>query len=122
MAADSHVVLEFFKVVWSLLNILLLVLEGYLFLISVFAWRKKAEQEMKDPILHSFALVVAAHNEETVIKNLMDNLAEFHYPKDKFDIFVIADHCQDRTAEIAKSSGAFVYERSNRKERGKGTH
>jgi cellulose synthase/poly-beta-1,6-N-acetylglucosamine synthase-like glycosyltransferase len=120
MVADSHVILEFFKVVWSLLNILLLILEGYLFLISVFAWRKKSEHEAKNPFLHSFALIIAAHNEETVIKNLIDNLAELHYPKDKYDIFVIADHCQDRTAEVAKSSGAFVYERSNCLERGKG--
>ena len=43
-----------------------------------------------------------------------------NYPKELYDIFVVADNCQDKTAELARSAGAIVYERFNTEQRGKG--
>jgi cellulose synthase/poly-beta-1,6-N-acetylglucosamine synthase-like glycosyltransferase len=68
----------------------------------------------------SFAILVAAHNEEAVIKDIIDSLRRIEYPRELFDIFVIADNCTDRTAVIAKNNGAIVYERINKDKRGKG--
>lgn len=67
-----------------------------------------------------FAVFVAAHNEEQVIGPLLDNLLRMEYPRDLYDIYVIADNCTDRTAEIAKGFGVQVAERFSETERGKG--
>lgn len=67
-----------------------------------------------------FAVVVPAHNEELVISPLIDNLIALEYPQELYDIFVIADNCEDHTAEIARQHGALVYERTNLEQRGKG--
>ncbi len=42
------------------------------------------------------------------------------YDKKLYDIFVIADNCTDKTAEIAREKGAIVRERFDKKRRGKG--
>lgn len=70
--------------------------------------------------LHSFALIVSAHNEEAVIANMVASLRELDYPSDLYDIYVIADNCTDHTAEAAREAGAIVYERFNELRRGKG--
>lgn len=67
-----------------------------------------------------FALVVAAHNESAVIQHIIENLNDIDYPREYYDVFVIADNCKDNTAEISRNAGAIVYERFNQVERGKG--
>lgn len=69
---------------------------------------------------HRFALLVAAHNEEAVICNMVKSLQNLNYPADCYDIFVIADNCTDDTARIAREAGAIVYERTDTTKRGKG--
>lgn len=68
----------------------------------------------------SFALIVAAHNEESVIQDIVESLKRLDYPKELYDIFVIADNCTDKTAQKAKEKGAIVYQRADRLKRGKG--
>lgn len=60
---------------------------------------------------HKFMAIVPAHNEEAVIKNLVESLKAQDYPKELYDVYVIADNCTDRTAEIAKNAGAIVLKR-----------
>jgi cellulose synthase/poly-beta-1,6-N-acetylglucosamine synthase-like glycosyltransferase len=67
-----------------------------------------------------FALIVAAHNEELVIANIIESLKKLNYPKELFNIFVIADNCNDKTAAIARENGANVFERTNKEKKGKG--
>lgn len=67
-----------------------------------------------------FALVIAAHNEELVIANAVESINEMEYPKNMYNLFVIADNCSDRTAKIAGIHGALVYERFDDTRRGKG--
>ncbi|MBC8061728.1 MAG: glycosyltransferase family 2 protein [Clostridiaceae bacterium] len=67
-----------------------------------------------------FALVVAAHNEERVIKDIVKSLNQVDYPKELYDIFVIADNCTDKTAMKAREYGAKVFERNDKEKRGKG--
>ena len=69
---------------------------------------------------HRFALIIAAHNEEKVIASLIRSLKKLDYPKDAYDIFVIADNCTDNTAQTARNEGALAYERTDDKKRGKG--
>ncbi len=68
-----------------------------------------------------FALVVAAHNEEMVIDKIIESLQALDYPKELYDIMIIADNCDDKTAEIAKSyEGVQVHERNISNKKGKG--
>lgn len=91
----------------------------YYFTIAFFGmWRKKEEKTFVPE--KTFAIVVAAHNEEQVIGQLVENLHVLHYPDELYDIYVVADNCEDRTAEIARGRGAIVYERFNKTQRGKG--
>lgn len=58
-----------------------------------------------------YAFVFSARNEEKVIGNLIDSVRELDYNQENIDIIVVADNCDDRTAEIAKEKGCIVYER-----------
>ena len=90
----------------------------YLF-IAVFGFYKKKDTKTFEP-QKKFAMLVAAHNEEVVIENLVESLKHLDYPKELYDIFVIADNCTDNTAKIARAAGANVFERFNKEKRGKG--
>ncbi|HHU53057.1 MAG TPA: glycosyltransferase family 2 protein [Clostridiaceae bacterium] len=60
-----------------------------------------------------FAILISARNEEIVIPYLIRSLKALDYPKELFDIFVIADNCSDKTATVAKAEGAKVYSRND---------
>ena len=81
-------------------------------------WRRK-EKKILTP-QKSFAVIVAAHNEKAVIGQLITNLQELEYPKELYDIYVIADNCSDNTAEIARNAGAIVCERTHPTKKSKG--
>jgi cellulose synthase/poly-beta-1,6-N-acetylglucosamine synthase-like glycosyltransferase len=67
-----------------------------------------------------FAIVVPAHNEERVVDKLVESCLAIDYPRELFDVYVVADNCTDRTAEVAARAGARVLHRHNPVERGKG--
>ncbi len=91
----------------------------YYFVLAFFGlWRRK-ETNIYAP-QKIFAIVIAAHNEEKVIGQLLENLHVLKYPSNLYDIFVVADNCTDHTASIAQAAGAIVYERFNLEQRGKG--
>ncbi len=60
---------------------------------------------------HKFMAIIPAHNEEAVIRNLIKSLQDQDYPKDLYDIYVIADNCTDSTAMIAREEGAITLQR-----------
>jgi len=94
-------------------------LGAYQLVLAFFAYRKPKLAAHVAP-QKSFAVLVAAHNEEQVVGALIDNLKQLNYPKALYDIYVIADNCTDRTAEIARELDVRVCERFNRQKRGKG--
>jgi len=57
-------------------------------------------------------VAVPAHDEESVIGATVTHLRQMDYPLDQFDVHVVADYCTDATAQIARSAGAIVHERS----------
>jgi cellulose synthase/poly-beta-1,6-N-acetylglucosamine synthase-like glycosyltransferase len=70
--------------------------------------------------IHRFAILICARNEEKVIGKLIESLHKQNYPPDAFDVFVTADNCTDRTAQLARQSGAVVLERFDDAHMGKG--
>jgi len=69
---------------------------------------------------HKYGILIAARNEENVIENLIDSINKQDYPKDKLTVFVVADNCTDKTADIARKHGANVYERFDNERKTKG--
>ena len=91
----------------------------YYFIIAFFGIVQKKETKILKPE-KTMAVIVAAHNEEQVIGHLVDNIHLLNYPRALYDVFVVADNCKDKTAQIARDAGAIVFERFNLEQRGKG--
>ncbi len=68
----------------------------------------------------SFVILVPAHNEEDGLPATLDSLRCLSYPKSLYEIIVIADNCQDRTAEVARARDVTVLERSDAQKKSKG--
>lgn len=78
------------------------------------------DQPHGDKKLHRFAVLICARNEQAVIADLLHSIRSQTYPQALLEVFVMADNCTDRTAEIARMCGATVYERENHELVGKG--
>ena len=63
-------------------------------------------------------ILIPAHDEERVICATLKQLSQALNPEDR--VVVIADNCQDATAEIARAAGATVIERHDPNLKGKG--
>jgi len=92
----------------------------YQLVISICSLVKLKDKPMLENKQNRFMAIIPAHNEETVIGNLVNSLRNQDYPKELYDIYVIADNCTDRTARIAKDAGAIVYERFDAQNKTKG--
>lgn len=88
--------------------------------IYLFVGLRRAEVQLPDAKKnHRYAFLIAAHNEEVVIGQLVQSIKEQNYPAELVDIYVVADACTDNTATVAREAGAFVYERNDLARRGK---
>lgn len=68
---------------------------------------------------HRYAFVIAAHNEELVIGNLVRSILGQNYPRDLMEVFVVCDACTDDTHARAEEAGAIVWDRNDLARRGK---
>ncbi|MFZ3101161.1 MAG: glycosyltransferase family 2 protein [Desulfitobacteriaceae bacterium] len=100
-------------------QIIIIVFTFYYFILSMFGLYRRKETKILIPE-KTFAMVIAAHNEEKVIEPLIDNLFQMDYPRELYDVFVVADNCTDKTALIARNAGASVHQRFNSIKKGKG--
>ena len=73
-----------------------------------------------EPGCHSFAIVIPAHNEEQTIQEALTSCRALDYPTEKYDVYVIADNCSDRTADVASAGGVHCLVRQDEQRRGKG--
>lgn len=103
-----------------IIQIISYVLTFYYLFTSLFCWLPKKKMKDVTNKEHSYALIVAAHNEETVISQMVKSLNQLDYNRDKYEVFVIADNCTDNTAKYAREAGAQVFERFNDTLKGKG--
>ena len=103
----------------AIFQLVVFALMMYYFILAFFGFKRKTEKKNYTPT-KKFAMIVAAHNEEVVIGKLIESMLNQNYPRELFDIFVIADNCTDNTAKIARKYGVYVYERFNKEQKGKG--
>lgn len=67
-----------------------------------------------------FTVLVPAHDEEQGLSGALTALQRMAYPRDMWDLVVVADNCTDDTAVVARAHGARVLERDVPEQRGKG--
>lgn len=93
----------------SLLSLLMTTVVIYWLGVSFFGLRTpKARPKVKPS--KRFLILVPAHDEEVVIGALVENLTTLDYPRELYDVYVIADNCEDDTAAIARAGGAKALE------------
>lgn len=69
----------------------------------IFLFFLPAKKYAKAKEKHRVGIVISAKNEQECIANTLKSIINSNYPKDKFDIFVVADNCTDATAEICRT-------------------
>ena len=109
-------------IVFTAIQFLFICFGLYYFFMSIFGLLEKLNVKSCRGYLpeKKFAIFIPAYNEEEVIGNIVENLICLNYPKDLFDVYVIADNCTDKTVRIASDKGAKVLIRKDNKNRGKG--
>ncbi len=115
----SQVTLFFTNAVLSISTSLLLIICVF-FLIECIASRfaKTCNENLDNWQNTQVTIVIPAHNEATVIGSTLEILTPVLKPQDR--LIVVADNCNDATAEIARTKGATVIERHDSENRGKG--
>jgi 1,2-diacylglycerol 3-beta-glucosyltransferase len=103
------------EVIILIIQIVGLFFVGYLFLLTVMAlFAARTSPDRTAGQWKHFAFLIPAHNEEQLLPDLLKSIRQADYPAGQFDIHVIADNCEDRTAEIAAAYGAKVHLRFNK--------
>ena len=92
----------------------------YQLMVSICSLVKLKDKPILEEKNNKFMAIIPAHNEESVVVNLIESLKRQDYPKELYDIYVIADNCTDHTAEVARNAGAIVYERFDPSKKTKG--
>jgi cellulose synthase/poly-beta-1,6-N-acetylglucosamine synthase-like glycosyltransferase len=85
-----------------------------------FARRGNGKGSRGDGRAHRFLVVIPAHDEQMSIAKTVRSCLAVDYPRDCFEVLVIADNCDDCTAVRAEEAGARVVERSDASRRSKG--
>ena len=93
---------------------------GYLLLLTMVAAMPFLRVEKEGGIFLPLLVVVPAHNESGQIAETVDSILKSDYPSSQRRVLVLADNCDDETAEVARQAGALVVERCDPTVRGKG--
>lgn len=114
--------MEVLNLVTKIITLMFSVFVAYKFLyilIGVLTKNKKYPEVSCDQY-KKYGIVISARNEEKVIGNLIASLKAQNYNHDLLTIFVVADNCDDHTADVCRDLGCVVYERFDKKRARKG--
>lgn len=112
--------MEYLYIIQMALVWILTIFWVYQLIVSICSLIKLKDKPIIEEKQNRFMAIIPAHNEATVVANLVESLKNQNYPKELYDIYVIADNCTDNTAEIARNAGAIVYERFDETKKTKG--
>jgi len=105
----------------SFLALLVVILPiGYWLVLAVAALRVPDRPVLLPQPSTRFVIAIPAHDEDSVIAATVSRLRGLNYPADLFAIHIVADHCSDNTATLARQAGAIVHERNEGPRTGKG--
>lgn len=111
--------IEIIRIINFTLAALFVICYAYQFVYLAIPFLKK-DKPHRPTVLHRYAVLISARNEQNVIGHLLDSINAQDYPSNLVTVFVVADNCTDDTARVAREHGAVVYERFNHVKVGKG--
>ncbi len=82
--------------------------------------RRTSSDAMHGEPTNEFAILVPAHDEAGGIGATLRSFRELDYPPGRFSVHVVADNCNDDTADVVRSAGWIVHERTDPEHPGKG--
>lgn len=82
-----------------------------------FSFLPSQKNEIDRAELPRLAVLIPSHNEEAIVSGIIGDVTSQAKENDR--IIVIADNCDDGTADVARKHGAEVFERTSTTERGK---
>lgn len=93
----------------------------YLLGLTAAAWRTPKQTAMRFSAPSTrFLVLIPAHNEELLLPHTLASLQKLAYPQELFEVHVVADNCNDTSADVARAYGAIAHERFDLERRGKG--
>jgi cellulose synthase/poly-beta-1,6-N-acetylglucosamine synthase-like glycosyltransferase len=91
---------------WGSLGALAWTHAGYPAAVAVAARLCPRRVRRADEPLPTVSIIVAAHDEDTVIERRVENLLQLDYPSDQFDVIVASDASTDQTDELVEGIAA----------------
>lgn len=90
---------------WVSIGLVIYTYLGYPLLLSVlsFFYSRKTKKGEIEPTV---SIIIAAYNEEVIIKKKIHNTLSLNYPKEKLEIIVVSDGSEDSTEKIVLSFAA----------------
>ena len=117
----AHAALAYLLLIF---NSCIALVTAYLALLTAAGWRAllrgKDVTTRSEDAEHRFLIVIPAHDEEQLLATTLKSLAEVDYPRSHCSVHVVADNCNDATADVARAHGAEVHERLAPQDPGKG--
>ena len=105
-----YTLLAVLKVIMDILMVWMTLTLVFQLIVSMFGFRRKTRDYEPHPPQMRFLVLIPAHNEEGVISGIIENMERMEYPRELFDYYILADNCEDRTAELCREMGAKVLE------------
>jgi cellulose synthase/poly-beta-1,6-N-acetylglucosamine synthase-like glycosyltransferase len=98
------------RALWTGLGLVAYTYVGYPALIGAAARRRRARRAAESTATAppTLSVVIAALDEEAVIREKIRDTRAQDYPRDRLEIVVVADGSRDSTADIARAEGAIV--------------
>jgi len=83
--------------------------------VKIFTGKRKKEYESVDEYYPKISMIISAYNEESVIKDKINNCLELNYPADKLEILLGSDGSIDNTNRIINNESGdgikiFIYD------------
>lgn len=102
VSANNDMILEFI-----LLSAVMVIVHSYLLYPLLLMVFPKQRLTIPDNCEHkSVSIIIAAYNEEKVIRERLENLLALEYPQDRIEIIIGSDHSSDRTDQIVRDYNA----------------
>ena len=115
-----HVVLVLFAVVSTGLSLAGIVYVLFLSIVGVASVDSGEKTTRVQSPTTRFLVLIPAHNEEHGIRPTLESVSSQDYPAALRRAIVIADNCQDSTANVVRQAGFECWERNDSKAKGKG--
>jgi cellulose synthase/poly-beta-1,6-N-acetylglucosamine synthase-like glycosyltransferase len=99
------------RILQAALGALAVLWAAYVIVMPLLAKLRRARPVTAPDAAPTISVIIPSHDMEPVIGPCIDALKASDYPMDRVAIYVVADHCSDRTAERGREAGASILER-----------